>query len=576
MNKNAKIYIAGHKGLIGSAFLRKLSGDGYSNIVTADHSELDLCDQAQVKAFFEREKPEYVIFAAGKVGGVFANSTYRADFIYENVMMQSNVIHCSFLYEVKKLLFISSADVYPRNLGKPVKEEALLSGSLEATCEPFALAKIAGMKMCESYNSQYGTDFIVVVAPNVYGPNQRYDMLNSIVLPSLIKRFHEAKSSNAKEVVIWGTGKPIRDFLYADDLVSASLFLLRKYTGNGYFNVGTGHGYTILGLANTVKKAVGFKGKIVLDRSKPDGVPIKLLNVSKIKNLGWSYKTKLIDGVRLSYHAYLAELRKKEIRAAKIHIIKANEKDVKSLSKLKTAHDHLKNFKQPVSYKNRVVLKPWGYEFLVFENAVTAVWMLFISKGNSTSMHCHPDKKTSLIILSGTAMSNTLSSRNYLKGGDALIMQKCVFHATKVLSPEGMFLLEIESPPIKTDLVRLEDKYGREKSGYEGLSDMKATNLSEYKYFTFEESPDYSREVHETGKYAVLMETFPDQKDFKRSFRNDGLGLYTLCKGKLFDKDDNQVLGTGETQKADFLLTVQGLHIKQKVVLMKTYSKDKK
>lgn len=575
MQKNDKIFVAGHRGLIGSAFMRRLIREGYSNIITRERAELDLCDQSQVRLFFEKEKPGYVCFAAGKVGGVFANNTYRADFIYENVMMQCNVIHGAFLSEVKKMLFLSSADVYPKGFNEPMKEEQLLAGPLESTCEPFALSKICGMKMCESYNRQYGTDFIVVVAPNVYGPNQRYDMMNAQVLPSLIKKFHDAKRDGAKEVVIWGTGKPVRDFLFVDDLLDACMMLFNNNAGADVFNVGSGRGYTILELAQSIKDAVGFNGEIVFDQTKPDGVYKKLLETSKIGHVGWKPKTSLLDGITLSYDSFLNELEKKEVRASRIHNIPAGEKDASALAQVRSSIKPITLHKQPESYRSKIVVKPWGYEYIVFENEKTAVWLLFISKGNATSMHCHLEKKTSLIILSGTAMSNTLDARNYLRGGDALILDKGVFHSTKVLSSEGMFLLEIESPPAKTDLVRLEDKYGREASGYEGVAEMKNESLEEHGYFYFEESGAYSEYRHETGDYALLFEVFADAADFVKHFQNDGFGLYTVCRGKLLDGDGAPVLDTGNTQKADILSSVRGIHIVEKTVLMKTFSKDK-
>ena len=575
MKKADKIFVAGHKGLIGSAIVRRLVSDGFTNVIVRGHSELDLCSQPQVRRFFERTKPDYVFFSAGKVGGVFANNTYRADFIYQNLTMQSNVIHASFLSGVKKLVFLSSADVYPKGFCRPIKEAALLSGPLESTCEPFALAKICGMKMCESYNRQYGTSFISVIAPNVYGPNQRYDTLNAQVIPSLIKKFHEAKETGLKEVMIWGTGKPVRDFLFADDLAAACLLLCEKADGAVFFNVGTGHGYTILKLAETIKNAVGYKGRIVFDSSRPDGVHKKLLDVSKIRKLGWQPATPLLDGIRQTYKRFLEELEKKEVRTSRIHHIAAMRKDTNVLSKIRSVKRFITPQEQPKSYKNKVVIKPWGFEFLVFENKQTAVWILFISSGNSTSMHCHPKKKTSLIILSGTGTSSTLASRNYLRGGDAVVLEKCVFHATKVISNEGMYLLEIESPPLKTDLVRFEDKYGRERSGYEGVSGMRASKIDEYGYFSFEETVAYSRYAHQTDKFTVKFEVFANESDFKKRFKNDSLGLYTACRGKICDSDGNVILATGDTQKADVLSTAGALHIEGKTVLMKTYSKDK-
>lgn len=573
MDRNDKIFIAGHKGLIGSAIKRRLEKDGYRNIITRDHSELDLKDQAKVMSFFERVKPDYVFFASGKVGGVFANKTYRADFIYENIIMQCNVMNSAFATETKKLLFLSSADAYPKSFNAPIKEEMLLTGKLEETCEPFAIAKVCGMKMCEAFNKQYGTDFVVLVAPNVYGPNQRYDALNAQVLPSLIKRFHEAKGGGKKKVVIWGTGRAVRDFLYVDDLADACIFIMKNDEGSGLYNVGTGHGYSILELARTIKAAVGFKGNIIFDKAKPEGVRKKLLNIDKITRLGWKPGTRLIDGVRKSYESFLNETERKEVRASKIHRIMLSAVDTRSLAKIRSKPK--KVYDQPGSYKNKVVIKPWGYEFLAFENAQTAVWLLFISKGNSTSMHCHPKKKTSLIILSGTAISNTLGSHNYLRGGDALILDKCVFHSTKVLSQEGMYLLEIESPPMKTDLVRLEDKYGRETSGYEGINEMKTHNLMDFDYFYFNEPAAYKRYTHETDKYVIVFEVFGKDVDFKKHFKNELNGLITSCKGKLIDTDGNIVLNTGDTQKSDVLPETRELRICGKTVLMKTFSKDK-
>lgn len=575
MDKNDKIYVAGHRGLVGSAVLRRLLKDGYNNIITRDRSELDLCDQNQVKFFFEREKPDYVFLAAAKMGGVFANNMYRADFIYENIMMESNVIHQAFLYEVKKLVYFGSADVYPKDYLNSAREEDLLKGYLEFTCEPYAIAKLCGMKMCESYNRQYGTDFIVVVGPNVYGPNQRYDIMNAQVLPSLIKKFHEAKMSNLKEITIWGTGSPVRDFLFVDDFIDACFFLIEKNLGHEFYNIGTGKDTSISELAEIIKDVVGYKGEIVFDKTKPDGVKKKLLDISKIAAQGWKAKTKLIDAIKFSYSSFLEEVEKKEVRASRIHDIKATKKDMEALSKVKSINKQISSSMQPKSYKNKIVLKPWGYEYLVFENDQTAVWMLYINKGDSTSMHCHPLKKTSLIILSGTAMSNTLTSRNYLRAGDALIMDKGVFHATKVLSQDGMYLLEIESPPKKTDLVRLEDKYGRETSGYEGISEMQTNKLEEYGYFNFEEQESYCKYAHETEMFSIIFELFANNKDFKTHFKNDGIGLYSSCEGNLLDNDNNVVLNTGDTQKSDVISNLSGMHISRKTILMKTYSKDK-
>ncbi|MBN1384035.1 MAG: GDP-L-fucose synthase [Elusimicrobia bacterium] len=578
MNKTDKIYVAGHKGLIGSAILRRLQKDGYKNIITKEHSELDLCNQSRVNAFFEKEKPDYVFMAAGKVGGVFANNTYRADFIYENLMVQNNIIHSSFLNEVKKLLFLGSADVYPKNYQKSAKEEFLLTGPLEPTCEPFALAKIAGIKMCESYSRQYGTDFISVIAPNVYGTHQHYDMLNAQVIPSLIKKFHEAKISKSKKVILWGSGKPVRDFLFVDDFVDACIFLMQEYSGTDFFNVGTGREYTILELAETIKKAVGYKGKIVFDKTKPDGVARKLLNTSKIQGLGWKAKTSLLDGIKIAYNSFLNELENREVRTSKICNIEVCKKDTNALNKIKKLHKTITTQTQPISYKDKVVIKPWGHEFLVFKNSEVAVWLLYLKKGNATSMHCHPGKKTSLIILSGKAMSKTFSATNYLKGGDAVIIEKCVFHFTKALSDDGLFLFEIETPPMKTDLVRLEDKYGRESSGYEGLSEMQVPDkiLKKGDYCYFEETNKrFTYNYEMLGKYECSFDIFMDNSEFQRDFKIIKNSLYTMCRGSLLDEKGKIVLATGDTRKSDTLENIKKLKIKEKTVLLRTSTKDK-
>jgi GDP-L-fucose synthase len=307
MNLTDKIYVAGHKGLIGSAILRKLETEGFSNIITLDHSELDLMNQEQVQMFFAKEKPDYVFFTAGKVGGVYANNTYRAEFIYENLMMQSNVIHQAYLNETKKLIFFSCSSVYPKMSPQPMKEEYLLTGPLEPTNEPFGIAKIAGMKLCESYNRQYGTDFISVIPTNVYGTNQNYSPMNSQVVPAMIRKFHEAKINTAPEVLIWGTGRPSRDFIFADDLADATIFIAKNYSENEPLNIGTGKDYTIQELASTIQVAVGYKGKIVYDASQPEGVIMKLQNVSKLSELGWKYTMELKDGIRLAYEDFLQQ-----------------------------------------------------------------------------------------------------------------------------------------------------------------------------------------------------------------------------------------------------------------------------
>ncbi len=574
MNKSDKIYVAGHNGLIGSAIVRRLLKEGYINILTRSHAELDLTDQYKVKSFFEREKPDYVFFSAAKVGGVFANNTYRAEFIYENIMMQNNIIHHAFLGEVKKMIFLACGDVYPKNCHQPAKEEYLLTGVLEATCEPFALAKIAGIKMCESYNRQYGTEFIVVIPPNIYGPNQHYDIMNAQVLPSLVNKFHTSKTENSSEVVIWGTGSPVRDFLFVDDVADACVFLMYKYHGNDVFNIGTGSGYSILELAEIIKDKVCYKGKISMDRTKPDGIAKKLLDVSRINTLGWKYGTDLRDGVEISYKAYLDEIEKNEVRTSQICLTTVCEKDTLYINNRKINSKNISLSTQPDTYRDMVVIKPWGYEFLVFENNLVAVWLLYIKKGFSTSMHCHPKKKTSLILLSGNAMNITFLHRRYLRGGDAILIEKEVFHSTKSLSDDGVFLLEIETPPNKTDLVRLEDRYGRELSGYEGITEMQTQNLEDFNYFYFEEPDSYKKYNHDNGKFSVTFEVFANNDEFQKHFKFSGRELYTSCRGNLFDDEHKVLLGVGDTQKAEILSNMRRVRISGKTVLMRTTTKD--
>ncbi len=308
MQPNDKIYVAGHQGMVGSALVRKLQEKGYHHIVTRSRAALDLLDQAAVAAFFQQERPRYVFFAAGKHGGIYANNTYRADFIYENIVMQSNIIHQCFLNETVKLMFYACSCIYPAHCPQPMKEEYLLTASLEPTNEPFAVAKIAGIKMCESYNRQYGMDFISVIPTNIYGRNQNYEPMNSLVVPSLIRRFHEAKVAGVGEIVIWGTGRPARDFLYADDLAEASIFLMENYRNNELINIGTGKDITIRELVDIIKHELGYEGKIIYDPDKPDGVLKKLQDTSKIEELGWKYQVELAEGIHLSYEDYLSRL----------------------------------------------------------------------------------------------------------------------------------------------------------------------------------------------------------------------------------------------------------------------------
>lgn len=305
MEKEAKIYVAGHRGMVGSAIVRALEKQGYKNIIKRTSKELDLRRQDKVEEFFASEKPGYVFLAAAKVGGILANSEAPADFMYDNMILEMNVIHSAFQNNVKKLMFLGSSCIYPRMAPQPMKESCLLTSELEKTNEAYALAKISGLKYCEYLNKQYGTDYISVMPTNLYGPNDNYHPEHSHVLPALIRRFHEAKINNLDKVVIWGTGKPLREFLYVDDLADACVFLMNTYSGNETINLGTGKELTIKELAELVKKIVGFKGEITFDPSKPDGTPRKLLDVSKLEKLGWHYKTELEDGIKLAYDDFL-------------------------------------------------------------------------------------------------------------------------------------------------------------------------------------------------------------------------------------------------------------------------------
>ncbi len=301
MDLNSKIYIAGHRGMVGSAIMRNLEKKGFTNIITRTSAELDLRDSQSVNAFFCDEKPEYVFLAAAKVGGIQANNIYRADFIYENLMIQNNVIHNSHLSAVKKLMFLGSSCIYPKLAPQPLKEESLLTGLLEETNEPYAIAKIAGIKMCESYKRQYGCNFISVMPTNMYGPNDNYNLNNSHVLPALIRKFHDAKENNLPFVEMWGTGKPMREFLHADDLGDACVYLMNTYDGEKFVNIGSGTDLTIKDLALLVQKIVGYVGEIKHDLSKPDGTPRKLMDVSFLHSLGWKHKIELEGGITMVY-----------------------------------------------------------------------------------------------------------------------------------------------------------------------------------------------------------------------------------------------------------------------------------
>jgi len=298
MEKSSKIYVAGHRGMVGSAIVRKLQEEGYNNLVLRTSSELDLRNQAAVEKFFQDEKPEYVFLAAAKVGGIMANNTYRADFLYENLMIESNVIHQSYVHGVKKLLFLGSSCIYPKMAPQPLKEEYLRSGYLEETNEPYAIAKIAGIKLCENYRRQYGCDFISAMPTNLYGPNDNYDLKNSHVIPALIRKITEAKRSNASFAEVWGTGTPLREFLHVDDLSDACLFLMKNYSELQFINVGSGEELSIKDLALMIKRIVGFEGEVKFDTTKPDGTPRKLMDVKKINQKGWKHQINLETGLR--------------------------------------------------------------------------------------------------------------------------------------------------------------------------------------------------------------------------------------------------------------------------------------
>ncbi len=305
MNIDAKIYVAGHRGMVGSAITRNLKNKGYKNLIFRTSAELDLRNQTAVNAFLEQEKPEYIFLAAAKVGGIMANNTYRADFLYENLMIQNNVIHGAYQHQVKKLMFLGSSCIYPKLAPQPLKEDYLLSGKLEDTNEPYAIAKITGIKMCESYRRQYNCDFISVMPTNLYGPNDSYNLQNSHVLPALIRKFHEAKLAQKEEVEIWGTGTPLREFLHADDLGDACVFLMQNYSGSQHINIGVGNDVSIKELALLIQDVVGHKGHIVFDISKPDGTPRKLMDVSRLHQLGWKHKIELREGIQMVYNDFV-------------------------------------------------------------------------------------------------------------------------------------------------------------------------------------------------------------------------------------------------------------------------------
>ena len=306
MKRNAKIYVAGHRGMVGSALLRRLEQAGYGNILVRTHAELDLLSQAATEAFLKHEKPDFIFMAAAMVGGIQANNSFRADFIYRNLMVEANMIHGAWLAGVPRLCFLGSSCIYPRDCPQPIKEDYLLTGPLEQTNEPYAVAKIAGIKLCESYNRQYGTHYFSVMPTNLYGPNDHYDLANSHVLPALIRKAHEAKQRGDRELVVWGSGTPRREFLYVDDLADACVFLMEQGVSDGIFNIGAGEDVTIRALAETVMEVIGFSGSIVFDAAKPDGTPRKLLDVSRLRDIGWQARTPLREGIALAYRDFVA------------------------------------------------------------------------------------------------------------------------------------------------------------------------------------------------------------------------------------------------------------------------------
>lgn len=305
MKKDSRIYVAGHRGLVGSAIVRNLEANGFTNIITRTHAELDLTNQADVRKFFEEERPEYVFLAAAKVGGIHANNTYPADFIYDNLMIQNNVIKAAHDFKVTKLLFLGSTCIYPKMAPQPIKEEYLLTGSLEETNEAYAVAKIAGLEMCKFFKRQYGDNFISCMPTNLYGPNDNFDLKNSHVLPALIRKFHEAKVNGSDVVEVWGTGTPLREFIYVDDMAAACIFLMENYDGEQHVNIGTGEEVSIRQLAETVKEVVGFEGELVFNTNMPDGTPRKLTTVDKLHGLGFMHKVSLNDGIKMAYEWFL-------------------------------------------------------------------------------------------------------------------------------------------------------------------------------------------------------------------------------------------------------------------------------
>ncbi|MBY3541586.1 GDP-L-fucose synthase [Rhizobium laguerreae] len=301
MNRDVKIYVAGHRGMVGSAIVRRLKAGGYTNVVTRSHAELDLVNQAAVAEFMKAERPDYIFMAAARVGGIHANNVYRAEFLYQNLMIETNIVHAAWQAGVERMLFLGSSCIYPRDCPQPIREEYLLTGPLEQTNEPYAIAKIAGVKLCESYNRQYGTHYVAGMPTNLYGPNDNYDLESSHVMPALIRKAHEAKIRGDQQLVVWGSGRPMREFLYVDDMADACVFLMEKDVSEGLINIGTGEDITICELAETIMRVVGFTGEIVYDQTKPDGTPRKLMSVDRLSALGWKATTSLHDGIARAY-----------------------------------------------------------------------------------------------------------------------------------------------------------------------------------------------------------------------------------------------------------------------------------
>lgn len=541
MDKNSKIYIAGHTGLIGSAIYEKLLQDEYTNLIVRTKKELDLTNQYDTKVFFEEEKPEYVFLCAGLVGSLYSAEIYKSEYIYQNMMIEANIINASFENDVIKLIFFAPADIYSRILPQPYKESDLVSGQVDFNTNSFVLSKIATLKMCESYNSQYGTDFICMVISNLYGKKQLYDTLNSTVVPALIKRFYDAKVALEDSVKVWGTGKAIRNFIYIDDLVDGSIHMMNTYCDNYIYNISHQNNITIEQLANIIKHEVEYEGDIVFDSSKPEGVISKTVDTTQLKENGFECIYDIKKGIHENYMYFINQVNTKSLKQKNITKISISQKDKNIFDKLKP--ENTNNFIQPKDYKNKVVLKPWGYEFLIFENEYVAVWFLFIKNGFSTSMHSHPLKKTSLVVLDGQAYCNTFANKMYLNDSEAVIIDKGVFHSTKSLSEDGLFLIELETPPNKTDLVRLQDRYGRQNSGYEGTSEMKESNLEEFNYFNFLDDNNF-KQINEK---KLKVDTFT--KISIKNFTPSSSELILSFKGSIINSDTKElILGLADAQ----------------------------